>query len=185
MLALLCMWLGISTPLIFLGYYFGYRKQVSYQTVGNMSCKTLPILEWLGPLKFTPVKFGGVGYWMVDKPQISYVVDSWTRSFKIKVKIKVKEHLYCISLRGWVGYCMHLGIVFQFGFLLSKPCFPGMYLWFHITPSETLHELGAFYYQWLVLPMKFPTCELAFCFPSSSQNNMLNMLYYMHLKNLT
>ena len=130
MLALLCMWLGISTPLIFLGYYFGYRKQVSYQTVGNVSCKTLPILEWLGPLKFTPVKFGGVGYWMVDKPQISYVVDSWTRSFKIKVKIKVKEHLYCISLHGWVGYCMHLGIVFQFGFLLSKPCFPGMYLWF-------------------------------------------------------
>ena len=59
-----------------------------------VSCKTLPILEWLGPLKFTPVKFGGVGSWMVDKPQISYVVDSWTLSFKIKVKIKVKEHLY-------------------------------------------------------------------------------------------
>ena len=29
MLALLCLWLGISTPLVFLGYYFGYRKYVS------------------------------------------------------------------------------------------------------------------------------------------------------------
>ncbi|KAK3089670.1 hypothetical protein FSP39_005498 [Pinctada imbricata] len=27
MLALLCMWFGISLPLVFLGYYFGYRKQ--------------------------------------------------------------------------------------------------------------------------------------------------------------
>ncbi|KAJ8306195.1 hypothetical protein KUTeg_016740 [Tegillarca granosa] len=27
MLALLCMWIGISTPLVFLGYYFGFRKQ--------------------------------------------------------------------------------------------------------------------------------------------------------------
>ncbi|XP_068677875.1 transmembrane 9 superfamily member 4-like [Montipora foliosa] len=27
MLALLCMWLGISSPLVFLGYWFGYRKQ--------------------------------------------------------------------------------------------------------------------------------------------------------------
>lgn len=27
MLALLCMWFGISVPLVFLGYYFGYRKQ--------------------------------------------------------------------------------------------------------------------------------------------------------------
>lgn len=26
MLALLCMWFGISTPLVFVGYYFGYRK---------------------------------------------------------------------------------------------------------------------------------------------------------------
>lgn len=118
-----------------------------------VSCKTLPILEWSGPLKFTPVKFGGVGYWMVDKPQISYVVVSWTMSFKMKLKITVKEHLYCISLHGWVGYCMHVGIVFQFGFLLSKPCFLGMYLWFFITPRQILNELGAFYCQWLVLPM--------------------------------
>ncbi|XP_064624423.1 transmembrane 9 superfamily member 4-like isoform X2 [Lineus longissimus] len=27
MLALLCMWFGISLPLVFLGYFFGYRKQ--------------------------------------------------------------------------------------------------------------------------------------------------------------
>lgn len=27
MLALLCMWFGISVPLVFLGYFFGYRKQ--------------------------------------------------------------------------------------------------------------------------------------------------------------
>lgn len=30
MLALLCMWFGISLPLVFMGYYFGFRKQ-SYQ----------------------------------------------------------------------------------------------------------------------------------------------------------
>ena len=30
MLALLCMWLGISVPLVFLGYYFGFRMQVTY-----------------------------------------------------------------------------------------------------------------------------------------------------------
>uniref|UniRef100_T1IW28 Transmembrane 9 superfamily member n=1 Tax=Strigamia maritima TaxID=126957 RepID=T1IW28_STRMM len=27
MVALLCLWFGISLPLVFLGYYFGYRKQ--------------------------------------------------------------------------------------------------------------------------------------------------------------
>jgi len=27
MLSLLCMWFGISVPLVFIGYYFGYRKQ--------------------------------------------------------------------------------------------------------------------------------------------------------------
>lgn len=27
MLALLCMWFGISMPLVYLGYYFGFRKQ--------------------------------------------------------------------------------------------------------------------------------------------------------------
>lgn len=154
MLALLCMWLGISTPLIFLGYYFGYRKQVSYQTVGNM-CLAKPYQFWLGPLKFTPVKFGGVGYWMVDKPQISYVVDSGTLSFKIKVKIKVKEHLYnfvyhfmdefatvctkelCFSL---AFYCQNLA---------SLECIFD----FYITLRQTLNELEAFYCQWLVLPM--------------------------------
>ena len=70
-----------------------------------VSCKTLPILEWLGPLKFTPVKFGGVGYWMVDELQISYVVDSWTLSFKIKVKIKVKEHLY--NFTSWMSSLLY------------------------------------------------------------------------------
>jgi len=29
MLALLCMWLGISVPLTFVGYFFGFRKQVT------------------------------------------------------------------------------------------------------------------------------------------------------------
>ena len=28
MVALLCMWFGISLPLVYLGYYFGFRKQV-------------------------------------------------------------------------------------------------------------------------------------------------------------
>ena len=33
MVALLCMWFGISLPLVFLGYYFGYRKLVSNQAM--------------------------------------------------------------------------------------------------------------------------------------------------------
>jgi len=28
MVALLCMWMGISLPLVFIGYFFGSRKQV-------------------------------------------------------------------------------------------------------------------------------------------------------------
>ena len=28
MIALLCLWFGISVPLIFIGFYFGFRKQV-------------------------------------------------------------------------------------------------------------------------------------------------------------
>jgi len=28
MLSILVMWLGISLPLVFIGFYFGYRKQV-------------------------------------------------------------------------------------------------------------------------------------------------------------
>jgi len=28
MLAILCMWMGISVPLVFLGYFFGFRKEV-------------------------------------------------------------------------------------------------------------------------------------------------------------
>ena len=70
---------------------------------------------WLGPLKFTPVKHGGVGYWMVNKPQISNVVNSSIMSFKRKAKIKVKEHFYCISLHGWLGHCMHARIVVHSG----------------------------------------------------------------------
>ena len=89
-----------------------------------VSCKTLPILKWLGPLNFTPVKFGGVGYWMVYKPQISYVVDSWTLSFKIKVKIKVKEHLYNFVYHFMDEFATVCTIVFQFGFLLSKTLLP-------------------------------------------------------------
>jgi len=27
MLSLLCLWFGISLPLVYLGYYFGFRKQ--------------------------------------------------------------------------------------------------------------------------------------------------------------
>jgi hypothetical protein len=36
MLALLLLWFGISLPLVFLGYYFGYRKYVSKETEGRV-----------------------------------------------------------------------------------------------------------------------------------------------------
>lgn len=47
MLALLCLWFGISVPLVYLGYYFGYRKQ-SYQhpVRTNMIPRQVPSQQW-------------------------------------------------------------------------------------------------------------------------------------------
>lgn len=47
MLALLCLWFGISVPLVYLGYYFGYRKQ-SYQhpVRTNMIPRQIPVQQW-------------------------------------------------------------------------------------------------------------------------------------------
>ncbi|KAM7443026.1 Transmembrane 9 superfamily member 4 [Porites harrisoni] len=52
MLALLCMWLGISTPLIFLGYFFGYRKQPYEHPVRtNQIPRQVPEQSWfMNPL---------------------------------------------------------------------------------------------------------------------------------------
>ncbi|CAC5396025.1 TM9SF2_4 [Mytilus coruscus] len=47
MLALLCMWFGISTPLVFLGYYFGYRKQPYQHPVRtNQIPRQVPEQQW-------------------------------------------------------------------------------------------------------------------------------------------
>lgn len=43
MLALLCMWIGISVPLVFVGYYFGYRKYVSSVILLNVA---FGIYQW-------------------------------------------------------------------------------------------------------------------------------------------
>lgn len=43
MLALLCMWFGISVPLVFLGYFFGYRKQVCVHSHSNGVCVALSV----------------------------------------------------------------------------------------------------------------------------------------------
>jgi len=43
MLALLCMWMGISVPLVFLGYFFGFRKEVTSVT----ECLTSDIFSML------------------------------------------------------------------------------------------------------------------------------------------
>jgi len=60
MLALLCMWLGISVPLVFVGYYFGYRKYVSSIWLNVIFCvhqrkalKTLFAVVLVGKPKLT------------------------------------------------------------------------------------------------------------------------------------
>uniref|UniRef100_A0A0L8IFU7 Transmembrane 9 superfamily member n=1 Tax=Octopus bimaculoides TaxID=37653 RepID=A0A0L8IFU7_OCTBM len=58
MVALLCMWFGISLPLVFLGYYFGYRKQVNGIT--------------LSPTNF--YHFSNFSLWfMIRLPQFHYL----------------------------------------------------------------------------------------------------------------
>ena len=41
MIAILCMWMGVSLPLVFTGYYFGYRKRLNLVDKG--SCKNFSI----------------------------------------------------------------------------------------------------------------------------------------------
>ena len=45
MLALLCLWFGVSLPLIFIGYYFGYRKHVSFLRL--IVCLRDQVFDWL------------------------------------------------------------------------------------------------------------------------------------------
>ncbi|XP_059616496.1 transmembrane 9 superfamily member 4 [Phlebotomus argentipes] len=47
MLSLLCLWFGISVPLVYLGYYFGYRKQAYQHPVRtNMIPRQVPAQQW-------------------------------------------------------------------------------------------------------------------------------------------
>lgn len=52
MLSLLLIWFGISVPLVFLGYYFGYRKQPFQNPVRtNMIPRQIPHQLWyMNPL---------------------------------------------------------------------------------------------------------------------------------------
>lgn len=47
MMALLCMWFGISLPLVYLGYYFGFRKQPYDNPVRtNQIPRQIPEQRW-------------------------------------------------------------------------------------------------------------------------------------------
>lgn len=47
MLSLLCLWFGISVPLVYLGYYFGYRKHPYQHPVRtNMIPRQVPTQPW-------------------------------------------------------------------------------------------------------------------------------------------
>ena len=60
LLALLSMWFCVSVPLVFLGAYFGYkREQVAYPTKTNLIPRAVPSRPWyMSPLFSVPV--GGV-----------------------------------------------------------------------------------------------------------------------------
>lgn len=47
MVSLLLLWFGISVPLVYLGYYFGYRKQPYQHPVRtNMIPRQVPSQQW-------------------------------------------------------------------------------------------------------------------------------------------
>ncbi|XP_031624226.1 transmembrane 9 superfamily member 4 [Contarinia nasturtii] len=47
MISLLCLWFGISVPLVYLGYYFGYRKHPYQHPVRtNMIPRQVPTQQW-------------------------------------------------------------------------------------------------------------------------------------------
>lgn len=47
MISLLLLWFGISVPLVYLGYYFGYRKQPYQHPVRtNMIPRQVPTQHW-------------------------------------------------------------------------------------------------------------------------------------------
>jgi len=60
LLALFCMWFGVSVPLVFVGSYFGYRREaVSYPTKTNLIPRAVPPRPWYMTPVFS-VLVGGV-----------------------------------------------------------------------------------------------------------------------------
>ena len=46
MFALLSMWFGISLPLVFLGYFFGFRKMVSVSSSSTINLLIFNLFFW-------------------------------------------------------------------------------------------------------------------------------------------
>jgi len=63
MLVLLILWFGISTPLVFLGAYFGYKKDVLEYPVNTSSIpRQIPDQEWYTSIHFAMVTAGIVPF---------------------------------------------------------------------------------------------------------------------------
>ncbi|CDQ85335.1 unnamed protein product [Oncorhynchus mykiss] len=115
MLALLCMWFGISMPLVYLGYYFGFRKQPYDNPVRtNQIPRQVPEQRWymnkfVGILMAGILPFGAMFielFFIFSVSRNPLLLACWNRNFQA-----LNPNCSCKSL--WVTLSAKLYIFFK------------------------------------------------------------------------